>query len=119
MQFSNALKYNINKGFWIKPRYTYFAKNYSEFRATDLVGANKDKESWRLPNYGLLDLAAGYEFKLDKIRINLNANVTNVLDAFYISDATNNVIAQNFDANSATVFIGPGRQFKFGMRLTF
>lgn len=119
MQFSNALKYKLNKGFWIKPRYTYFAKNYSEFRATDLVGANKDKESWRLPNYGLLDLAAGYEFKLDKIRINLNANVTNVLDTFYISDATNNVIAQNFDANSATVFIGPGRQFKFGMRLTF
>lgn len=119
MQFSNALKYKLHKGFWIKPRYTYFAKNYSEFRATDLVGANKDKESWRLPNYGILDLAAGYEFKLDKIRINLNANVTNVLDAFYISDATNNVIAQNFDANSATVFIGPGRQFKFGMRLTF
>lgn len=119
IQFSNALKYKLNKGFWIKPRYTYFAKNYSEFRATDLVGANKDKESWRLPNYGILDFAAGYEFKLEKIRINLNANVTNVLDAFYISDATNNVIAQNFDANSATVFIGPGRQFKFGVRLTF
>lgn len=73
-----------------------------------------------MPNYGLLDLGAGYEYKLDKIRINLTLNLTNVLDAFYISDATNNsATKQNFDANSASVFVGPGRQFKFGMKLTF
>jgi iron complex outermembrane receptor protein len=119
LQISNALRFTIYKRFWIKPRFTYFGKNYSEIRATDLVGANKDKESWKMPNYGLFDLAAGYEYKLDKIRINLNVNVTNLLDAFYISDATNNAVAQNFDANSATVFIGPGRQFKFGVKLTF
>jgi iron complex outermembrane receptor protein len=119
LQISNALRFNIYKGFWVKPRFTYFGKNYSEFRATDLTGANKDKESWKMPNYGLFDLAAGYEYKLDKIRINLNVNVTNVLDAFYISDATNNAVRQNFDANSASVFIGPGRQFKFGVKLTF
>jgi hypothetical protein len=119
LQVSNALRFNIHKGFWIKPRYTYFGKNYSDFKAIDLTGANMDKESWKMPNYGLLDLAAGYEYKLDKIRINLNVNVTNVLDAFYISDATNNIVKQNFDANSASVFIGPGRQFKVGMKLTF
>lgn len=120
LQLSNALRFNIYKGIWVKPRYTYFGKNYSQFQASDLVFENKDKESWKMPNYGLLDLGAGYEYKLDKIRINLTLNVTNVLDAFYISDATNNsATKQNFDANSASVFVGPGRQFKFGMKLTF
>lgn len=119
LQISNALRCNVYKGFWIKPRFTYFGKNYSEFRAVDLTGDNKDRQSWKMPNYGLVDLGAGYEYKLDKIRINLNVNVTNLLDAFYISDATNNAIRQNFDANSATVFIGPGRQFKIGAKLTF
>jgi outer membrane cobalamin receptor len=119
MQISNAVKFNIYRGFWLKPRYTYFGKNYSNFNATDLQGVNKDRESWKMPNYGLLDLSGGYEYKLDKIRINLNLNVTNVLDMFYISDAQNNAVRQNFDANSATVFIGPGRQFKFGMKLIF
>lgn len=119
LQISNALKFTIYKGFWVKPRYTYFGKNYSNFQAVDLTGDNKDRESWKMPNYGLLDLAAGYEYKLDKIRINLTVNVTNVLDSFYISDATNNAVRQNFDANSASVFIGPGRQFKIGAKLTF
>lgn len=119
MQFSNALK-GTYKGFYLKPRYTYFGKNYANFNATDLQGANKDRESWKLPNYGLLDLSGGYEFKLQNIKVNVNANVTNVLNTFYISDATNNQYApQNFDANSATVFIGMGRQFMFGMKLTF
>lgn len=119
MQFSNALKV-MHRGFYFKPRYTYFGKNYANFNATDLQGANKDRESWRLPDYGLLDLSGGYEFKLQNIKVNLNANVTNALNTFYISDATNNQYApQNFDANSATVFIGMGRQFMFGMKLTF
>ena len=47
-------------------------------------------------------------------------NVTNVLNTFYISDAQNNGYgAQTFDANAATVFIGMGRQFNFGVKLTF
>lgn len=119
MQFSNALKLNYN-GFYLKPRYTYFGKNYANFNPTNLQGVNKDRESWRMPDYGLLDLSGGYEFKLQNIKVNLNANVTNVLNTFYISDASNNQYApQNFDANSATVFVGMGRQFMFGMKLTF
>ncbi len=120
LQLSNAIKFNFAKRFWVKPRYTYFGKNYSNFNATDLQGANENRESWQMPNYGLLDLAAGFEYKLDKIRVNINANITNLLDKFYISDAQNNGWGpQNFDANSATVFVGPGRQFKIGMKLTF
>lgn len=118
-QLSNALKGNY-KSFYLKPRYTYFGKNYANFNATDLQGANKDRESWKLPSYGLLDLSAGYEIKMSSYKINITANVTNLLDLFYISDATNNYYApQNFDANSASVFIGMGRQYTFGMRLTF
>lgn len=120
LQISNGLRYNITKSTWIKPRYTYFGKNYSNFNATDLQGVNKDRESWKMPNYGLVDLAAGYDFKLDKIRVTLNANITNLLNTFYISDAQNNGWGpQTFNANAATIFVGPGRQFKFGAKIIF
>lgn len=125
LQLSNAIRWTIYKGFFIKPRYTYFGKHYANFDPISLQGENARRESWKMPNYGLLDLALGYEFKFDKFKINLNGNVTNVLNTFYISDAQNNAInnpatgTRTFDANSATVFIGMGRQFNFGMKLTF
>ena len=119
LQLSNAIKFKY-KGAYIKPRYTYFGKNYSNFNATDLQGAYEKKESWKMPAYGLLDISIGYETKFDAFKINIFGNVTNVLNTFYISDAQNNGYgAQTFDANAATVFIGMGRQFNFGVKLTF
>lgn len=123
LQISNGLKWHITKRLYIKPRYVYFGKNYANFMASDLSGVYSRRESWKMPNYGLLDIGAGYEFKLDAFKINLFANVTNVLNTFYISDAQNNGLTTGttlrFDANSATVFVGPGRQCNFGAKLTF
>ncbi|MCD6065467.1 MAG: hypothetical protein K0S33_293 [Bacteroidetes bacterium] len=119
-QFSNALKWSFGKGFFIKPRYTFFGRNYSNFNLTSLRGDGANKDSWMIPDYGLLDLAAGYEFKYQGLRLNLNLNVTNVTNTVYINDAQNNAFtAQGFDANSASVFFGPLRRYVIGCRVTF
>jgi hypothetical protein len=107
------------KGFYFKPRYTFFDKNYANFAATDLQGGNKGKESWRMPSYGTLDLNAGYEIPFGVFKINLYATVNNALGTVFINDAQNNGIGGSFDATSATVFFGAGRTFIFGTKLTF
>jgi outer membrane receptor protein involved in Fe transport len=119
-QWSNSIKYKFYKGFYIKPRYTYFGKNYSSFDATSLSGVNANRDSWKMPNYGFLDFNAGFESKFEGLKLNFTLSVNNVLNTIYISDAQNNAVGlKQFDANSAIVFMGQGRRFIIGLRVTF
>lgn len=119
-QVSGALKYYIVKGLFIKPRYTFFGKNFSNFNLVSLSGTNSNKNSWQIPDYGILDLTAGYEFTYQGLKMNLNFNVNNVMNTIYINDAENNYATnQNFDANSASVFFGQLRRYVIGIRATF
>lgn len=122
-QFVGSLRYTIFKGLYIKPRYTYFAKNYADFFATQLVDNtagggpnNKDRDSWKMPNYGLFDIFAGYNFSYWKMKFGITAGVLNVLNTTYISDASNGI---NFDAGTANVFMGMGRRFNVSLRVGF
>ncbi|MBA4240643.1 MAG: hypothetical protein C0448_07950 [Sphingobacteriaceae bacterium] len=118
-QLGGAIRFMPFKGLYIKPRYTYFGRNYANFLATDLQDDNKGKESWKMPSYGLFDLNAGYEIPFGAFKVNIYGTVNNVLNTLYISDAQNNGGAGNFDATSATVFFGVGRTFIIGTKLTF
>lgn len=125
-QLVGSLRYTLLKNLFIKPRFTYFAKNYSNFDPKTLtddpaVGYNKDRDSWRMPNYGLVDLFLGYNFDYQKMKFGISAGVINVLNAIYITDAQNNgdLTTQNFDATSATVYMGMGRRFNIGLKIGF
>lgn len=126
IQLGGSLRYEIIKNLYIKARYTYFTKNYSKYNLTDLqllvntftgvVTDNRDRESWLMPSYGLLDVFAGYNFKLWKLNMNVNGGVTNLLNTIYIADAQNNY---TFDARSATGYIGMGTRFNLGLKIAF
>ena len=126
IQLGGSVRYEIIKNLYVKARYTYFTKNYSKYNLLDLQvtylpsGAvkadNRDRESWKMPSYGLLDLFAGYNFKYWKLRFNVSAGVTNLFNTMYISDALNNY---SFDATTATGFIGMGTRFNLGLKITF
>jgi outer membrane receptor protein involved in Fe transport len=97
-------------------RYTYFAKNYANFDPLTLTGTDKDRESWKMPNYGLLDFNLGYEIMVSKVRLTINGGIMNVLNEIYISDAQNGL---NFNAETATVFVGMGRRYSLGLKVGF
>ncbi|HEY1040906.1 MAG TPA: TonB-dependent receptor, partial [Bacteroidia bacterium] len=119
-QASGAVKYYIIKGLFVKPRYTFFGRNYANFDLRGLNGAGANKDSWMIPDYGLFDAMAGYEFNYQGLKFNLNVNVNNVLNTVYINDAQNNNSSQqDYDANSAAVFFGPGRTYVVGLKVTF
>jgi iron complex outermembrane receptor protein len=114
IQLGSSLRYEIIKDLYIKFRYTYFDKNYANFDPVGLIGKNKDRESWKMPSYGLLDFNFGYDIKLWKFKATINGGVMNVLNAIYITDAQNGV---NFDGATSTVFVGMGRRFNIGLRV--
>ncbi|MDQ3111756.1 MAG: TonB-dependent receptor plug domain-containing protein [Bacteroidota bacterium] len=134
-QLGGAVRVEPIKGFYFKPRYTWFARNYSNFdpiALTQILDANgnvysdnRNRDSWKAPAYGLLDIYAGYEIRevipggqsKDKaIIVSFNFSITNVLNTNYISDAQN---GNNFDAASAFVYMGMGRRWNAGMRFSF
>ncbi|MBI3509368.1 MAG: TonB-dependent receptor plug domain-containing protein [Bacteroidetes bacterium] len=132
-QVGAALRWEPLKGFYIKPRFTYFSRYYSNFDpillsevkdfAGTVVSDYRDRESWKMPAYGLFDINAGYEIKenVDKeknryVKVGFNIGVTNLLDSKYISDSMN---GSGFNADTALVYFGPGRRWNAGMRFVF
>jgi iron complex outermembrane receptor protein len=132
-QLGCSVRWMPFKGFYVKPRYTFFARNYANFdpiyltplenSAGTVVGDNRNRDSWQTPAYGLFDIYTGYEFRRivqkEKNRalvFSFTGSINNLLDTVYISDATN---GGNFDAATAQVFMGMGRRYSLGLRIAF
>lgn len=122
-QIGGLIRYEPIRGLYIKAKTTYFARNFANFNPEDLKGATARRDSWQMPNYNLVDFHSGYNFKVKDIRMGVRFNVLNVLDATYISDANNNdrftQSFNNFDAQSAAVFLGMGRRWNTSFQITF
>jgi iron complex outermembrane recepter protein len=127
-QIGASLRYEPVKGLYVEGGGTFFDRYYADFNpeeCTDPEGNPVD--SWKIPAYTLLDMHAGYRFKLksmENIGFTFKLNVLNVLDGMYISDAKNNdtYIQRNFssfDARSASVFMGAGRQVTASLKIIF
>lgn len=118
-----SVRYEPIKSLYFKTQFNYFGKNFADFDPTTLNGANAGRQSWQMPNYWLLDFHAGYGFNVaKKVRFDIRASVFNILDVLYITDATNNGITNfgnNFDATSATVYVGMGRRFNTSLTITY
>ena len=123
-QIGFSIRYEPTPNSYFKLRRTYFDNYYADFDPLSLNGENAGRESWKIPVYQLIDLHAGYKFKLSKRnKIDLRLSVLNLLDEIYISDAQNNdpynAIYQDFDAKSAGVFFGLGRRFNLSAKFSF
>lgn len=127
-QFGMALRYEPIKNVYINTRLTYFDRYYADFSpeaTTDDQGNPVD--SWSLPSYTLINIHAGYNFKIksvEKLNFSWRINVLNAFNVKYISDAVNNdsyseLPYQDFDAKSATVFFGAPRNISTSLEIRF
>lgn len=117
--YGASLRWEFIKNAYLTARYTFFDRYYADFDPFSLTGANSGKESWKIPSYGLLSAHAGYTLKLKKSAVAFRANVFNILNSLYISDARNNQNGSGFDASSAGVFFGMGTTFNVSIAYEF
>jgi outer membrane receptor protein involved in Fe transport len=121
IQWMEGLRWEIIKSLYLSGSLTYFGKNYSEMDPSSLE--KEPRDSWKMPDYFLVDLNAGYRFTFKKFKLDVRGSVLNLLDRGYISDATNNdsysTNTQGFDAASAGVFFGVGRTFNVSLALSY
>ena len=133
-QIGFSIRYRKN-GFYIKPRYTFFDRFYADFDPFSLYDENEGRQSWEMPAYGLMDLHAGYTMDFKDAQIDYRFSIFNVLNTTYLINAQNNdaygewYFAQsnrtyaftenNFDAASASVYMGYGLRTNFSIRVRF
>lgn len=123
IQVGGLVRYEPIKGLYFKLKATHFAKNYANFNPEDLKGENAGRDSWKMPNYTLVDLHTGYNFKIKNIPTGIRFNILNLLNTKYVSDANNNdnftQSFDSFDARSAAVFLGQGIRWNTSIQFTF
>jgi len=133
-QYQNreSLRWEIIKRLYVSGSFTWFGKNYSEFNPLDYDPENNpgsfDKngnpiQSWRIPNYYVVEFNAGYAWWIKKVRFQVRGSVLNALNSVFVTDAQNNdpylTHSSSFDANSAGVFMGMGRRFNLSLSISF
>lgn len=118
---SATVRYEPIKNLYFKGQVQYFDRYYSDFNPFSLQGANGGRQSWMMPSYYLVNVFAGYRFKIKEDALLLSANVINLLNKAFIADASNNANNnnQNFDATSAAVMFGQGIRFNVSLSYQF
>ncbi len=109
------------KGLRVGADYNWYGKNFARSMPGDRAHiSNKGVESWRMPDYGVVDAQLSYRFQFsDKLSATFYGNVNNLLDTWYISDAIDNRAGNGHDAKSAVVWYGFGRTWTAGLKFNF
>jgi len=95
--------------------YFYYTNYYSRFNFANITTAGL--QGYKLPDYSNVNLNASFKFKMAGLDASLNANVMNLLNSKYITDA--------FDASASglaqnvSVYYGLLRTFTTGIKVKF
>jgi hypothetical protein len=108
-----------HQNWYLTIRGLFFGRHFSNFDPLDFrtTIVSESRNTWRSPDYFLLELHTGYTIPLAwKLKLQVSGSVTNLLNTIYISDADN---GSSFDARTAQVFMGLGRQWQARVKLFF
>jgi len=116
------------KGMNIQAVYRYYMDNYSDWDAFSRTDAGDTGQSWKAPDYGIMDLHAAYNLpvQLGPVKLKAFLNVLNALDAVYVLDAVDNssfnaftADGKNHEADDAEVYLGMPRSINAGLQINF
>ncbi len=118
--FAIGLDYELMKGFKIGMDYNYYDRLFAEFDPLSRTSAPEDDaknpEAWELPDFGLVDVNLRYDVTLAGLNASFFANINNLFDEEYVSDAYD---GDFHDWKSAEVYYGWGRSWSVSLRLNF
>ena len=115
--------YKFLNGFTAGLDYTHYASNYAYFSIPSTFGETKLITPWKIPDAGILDFHARYEFKLSGLDATVTGNINNVLNQERIADArdynTSSASGNGSTWRDVAVMYDFGRTFSLSMRVRF
>lgn len=129
--FSLGADWEVFENLHLRGNLNFFGKNYADFEPAYRVAFDKEEkkfstnytgDSWKMPNYTIVDLSASYKLVMDKVSVSFFGGVDNLFNKKYISDATDgfkNGADKKRSGEDALVWYGFGRTWQVGMRVNF
>lgn len=115
--FALGVDYELFDGFKLGADYNYYANLYAQYDPTGRGDAAKaGVQPWKVPAYGLFDVNARYNFEIGPFDATIYANVINLFDTEFISDADD---GSSNNWQTAKVYYGIGRTWSTGLRINF
>lgn len=111
-----GVDYEILPQFKIGADFNYYGKNFADYDPTKRTKATDKSDAWQIPDAFLLDINANYRFKIGSLDATIYANVSNLLDTEYVTDATDGTAHDEF---TSPVYFGAGRTWSTGIRIKF
>lgn len=113
--FALGADYALFSSTSVRASFNYASDYYADYDPTGR-SAQGLPQTWEMPAYGLLDLGLTHKFTFGGFDAQINANVFNVLNTEYISDAQD---GNNSVAETALVYYGAGRTYTIGAKINF
>lgn len=122
------------EGLMFKVDWRHYSRHYANFNPVSRLAledadgdgnANERPQSWRAPDYGVVDTHVTYDLPLNSSKFSLQVflHVFNLLDNDFIQDAGDNSQFNSYDndhdADDAEVFFGLPRNYNAGVVLRF
>lgn len=125
-QTQGSLEFTYNQGLggginaYINPIYRFNGDQYAYFSADKRTDANDKTQSWKIPDYSIVDLHIGFTFLTTNFfakKINLGIHVFNLFNnTDYIVDATD---GSAHDSVTSTVYFGRERWVNLNIGFNF
>jgi len=112
-----GVNYEVLPKFKLSLDFNHYDRLYSLFDvATRTKAVDEGVDAWEMPSYQLLDLSFKYDFKMGGFNTTLVGSVNNLLDAEYLSDATD---GSNHNYDTAIGYFGFGRTWSTTLKIKF
>jgi outer membrane receptor protein involved in Fe transport len=117
IQAGGYARYQLTKKIDLGGTFTYNDKYYAYYDPSSRTNSAVTQQAYKLNGFGVLDLRAGYSFKLGKCESYLQAQVYNVLNRVYWSEANDG--SGTASGTLSNGFQGWGRNSNFSLKVNF
>ena len=116
-QVGGYARYQLTKKIDLGGTFTYNDKYYAYYDPSSRTNAAVTQQAYKLSGFGVLDLRAGFSFKIAKCDTYLQAQVYNVLNKVYWIEANDG--SGTAAGTLAAGFQGWGRNANFSLKVNF
>ena len=121
-QFGLNAYFRIAKRIDLGAQYLYYANLYSQYTLEDRTDPNDREQSWRLPNYGVVNARFGWKFQFAGLDSQFQVNCYNVFNTTALVEAEDKGV-ENDDGTIYHTFNKGfwtfGRNFNFALKVNF
>ena len=116
-QVGAGLEFKLPAGFRITAGWRFNDRMYADFEPEDRTAPDDRSDPYRIPGYHLIDASVNWSREFPKLlSMTVFVSGANLLDTFYVERAVDGAA---HDLASLRGFWGFGRNFSFGLRLSF